>query len=611
MTKTGAGNRITRREFTFEARPDEEFQPWPLFERLVRECIMPHWRLMAIAMTAMVFSAATAGTMPFLLQRIGDDVFVAKDTTLVFVLPIIVVVVIAARAAANWVTAVAEGSLGTKIVAELRFRMFDTIAAADLAWVQGFNSGRFVSAFVYDVNTLDRAATKVMTGLIRNGLSVVFLMGAMFYMDWRLSLIALLGAPLAILNLRKQKRRIRTAAGRSLEHAGDLNSMLTQTLQGMRVVKAYGQEQNEARRLRQIALRLRKYIMKATRSRAAVGPVWETLTGIGIAAAIFYGGWQGIYGDVTLGHFMGFMTAGLLAFQPMKTLANIQAMLSEGLMAADRVFAVIDYASQVTEAQGAKPLRVDKGTISFRDVDFAYEGGGPVLSGFNLEIPAGSTVALVGPSGAGKSTVLNLILRFFDPSSGAILIDGQDLREATIASVRGASALLTQDPVLFDDTIAANISYGSEWASEQEVAAAAQSAAAHDFIMRLPEGYQTCVGESGIRLSGGERQRIAFARAMLRDTPILLLDEPTSALDAESEAKVQDAMDRLLAGRTVVMIAHRLSTVQKADIICCMENGRIVESGTHGELVARRGRYASMVQAQILGNEAPFAVAGE
>jgi subfamily B ATP-binding cassette protein MsbA len=387
--------------------------------------------------------------------------------------------------------------------------------------------------------------------------------------------------------------------------------MLTQTLQGMRVVKAYGQEANEAQRLRQIALRLRKYIMKATRSRAAVGPVWETLTGIGIAAAIFYGGWQGIYGDVSLGHFMGFMTAGLLAFQPMKTLANIQAMLSEGLMAADRVFAVIDYASQVTEAPGAKPLRVEKGAISFRDVDFAYDGGGPVLSGFNLDIPAGSTVALVGPSGAGKSTVLNLILRFFDPSGGAILIDGQDLRESTIASVRAASALLTQDPVLFDDTIAANISYGSEWASEQEVAAAAQSAAAHDFIMRLPEGYQTRVGESGIRLSGGERQRIAFARAMLRNTPILLLDEPTSALDAESEVKVQDAMDRLLAGRTVVMIAHRLSTVQRADIICCMENGRIVESGTHGELVARRGRYASMVQAQILGDEAEFAVAGE
>jgi subfamily B ATP-binding cassette protein MsbA len=610
MTRIGASNRAERREFTFEARPDEDFSAWPLFERLVRECIMPHWRLVAIAFATMIFAAATSGAMPFLLQRIGDDVFVAKDTRLLYVLPVLVVVVIAARAAANWGTAVAEGSLGTKIVAELRLRMFDTIAAGDLAWIQGFNSGRFVSAFINDVGKIDRGATKVLTGLVKNGLSVVFLVGAMFYMDWRLSLLALLGAPLAVFNLSKQKRRIRKASGRGLQHAGDLSSMLTETLQGMRVVKAYGQEENEAQRLGEVVRRLRKYIMKATRSRAAVGPVWEALTGIGVAIAIFYGGWQGIYGDVTLGHFMGFMTAALLAFQPMKSLANIQAKLSEGLLAAERVFAVIDYASHVTEKRGAKPLHVEKGAISFRNVDFAYAGGGPVLAGLSFEIPAGSKVALVGPSGAGKSTVLNLILRFFDPAGGAILIDGQDLREATLASVRGASALLTQDPVLFDETIAANIRYGSDWASDEEVAAAAESAAAHDFIMRLPNGYQTRVGEAGIRLSGGERQRIAFARAMLRNTPILLLDEPTSALDAESEVKVQDAMDRLLAGRTVVMIAHRLATVQKADIIYCMENGRIVESGTHGELVARRGRYASMVQAQLLGDEAQTAVAG-
>jgi subfamily B ATP-binding cassette protein MsbA len=378
----------------------------------------------------------------------------------------------------------------------------------------------------------------------------------------------------------------------------------------MRVVKANGQEANETKRFRAIVHNIRKYLMKTTRTRAAVGPLWDVATGVGFAVAILYGGWQGINGNVTLGEFMGFMTAALLTFQPLKQISAVQAQLAEGLLAAERVFALIDYPSQVTERRGAKPLSVGAGAISIRNVDFAYDSGGPVLSNFSLEIPAGQKLALVGPSGAGKSTVLNLILRFFDPRSGAILIDGQDLRDVTIASVRGASALLTQDPVLFDDTIFANIAYGSPGAGDQAVAAAAEAAAAHDFISALPDGYETQAGEAGNRLSGGERQRIAFARAMLRNSPIVLLDEPTSALDAESEAKLQAAMNSLLVGRTVVMIAHRLSTVQRADRICYMENGRIVESGTHAELVAKRGRYARMVQTQLLG-DAPHLAAVE
>jgi subfamily B ATP-binding cassette protein MsbA len=380
----------------------------------------------------------------------------------------------------------------------------------------------------------------------------------------------------------------------------------------MRVVKAYGQEEHEARRFSHLTRNLRKYLMKITRSRATVGPVWEVATGIGIAAAILYGGYQGIYGTVSLGHFAGFMAAALIAFQPIKALASIQTTLSEGLLAAGRVFALIDYSSHVRERPGAPALKVSAGAIRFDDVTFSYDPeNGPVLKNFSLDIPAGFKLALVGPSGSGKSTVLNLILRFFDPESGRVTIDGQDLRDTTLPSVRAASALLTQDPVLFDDTIAANIAYGSEGADEDAIAAAASAAAAHDFIMRLPDGYQSRVGESGNRLSGGERQRIAFARAMLRDAPILLLDEPTSALDAESEAKVQGALSRIIAGRTVVMIAHRLSTVQRADRICYMEEGRILESGTHAELVARRGRYAGMVQTQMLGDEPQLAIAGE
>jgi subfamily B ATP-binding cassette protein MsbA len=583
---------------------------WPVILRLLRECMLPNWKIVLVGILAMTVTAATAGALPFLIQKLGDDVFVGRDSTLLFVLPALVLLVMLLRAAADWVATVTESSLGTKIVADLRVRMFDTMAAADLAWLQRTHSGRFVSAFVNDALIVDRAATKVLTALFKNALSVVLLVGAMVYMDWRLSLLVLIGAPIALLNLVRQKRRIKRSASRSLKEYGDLGSMLTQTLQSMRVVKAYSQEENEAHRFRRIVDNVRKYLMKTQRSRAMVGPVSEAMTGVGLAAAMFYGGWQGIYGNVSLGHFMGFIAAAMLAFQPMRAVATAQATLSEGLLAAARIFALIDHASHVTEIRGAKPLRVSEGAISFRNVAFAYEGGNPVLCDFSLEIAAGQKVALVGQSGAGKSTVLNLILRFFDPVEGAIFIDGQNLREATLRSVRGASALLTQDPVLFDDSVGANIAYGSEGASDDAIAAAAEAAAAHDFITRLPAGYETRVGEAGGRLSGGERQRIAFARAMLRNTPILLLDEPTSALDAESEAKVQAAMDRLLVGRTVVMIAHRLSTVKKADLICFMEGGRVVETGTHDELVARRGKYARMFQTQLVGDEPQRAYAG-
>lgn len=585
--------------FSFDAERYENLPAWPIFMRVVRECIMPHWWLFAVSVGCMGAAAATSGLTPILLQRMGDDVFVGKSPTLLVLLPLLLLLVTVIRALGAWMGSVADASLGSRIVAELRFRMLDTIAAADLAWIQGFNSGRFVSACIGDTNTVNMAGTRIITGIFQNGLTVVCLLGAMFYLDWRMSLVVMLGVPVAVVNLNRQKRRVRHASGRTFQESGVLSSRLTQTLQGMRVVKAYGQEQAEAQRLRDTVRLLRKYLMKATRAKAAVGPVWDIGMGLGVAGALFYGGWQGIYGHVTLGHFMGFIAAGLMVVQPMKALANIQTTLIEGLIAAARVFAVIDYPSHVVEAASAKPLQISGGAISLRNVDFGYEAGRSALADLTLEIPAGQKVALVGPSGAGKSTVLNLILRFFDPARGSVLIDGHDIRDATIASLRGSMALLTQDPVLFDETIATNICYGSEGASEEAMIAAAKAAAAHDFILQLPKGYDTLVGEAGNRLSGGERQRVALARAMLRNSPIILLDEPTSALDSQSEAKVQEAMAHLFAGRTVVMIAHRLSTVQRADKICYMEDGRVLESGTHAELLALGGRYAGLVERQF------------
>lgn len=583
---------------------------WAIAVRLVREYVLPNWKLVALALGAAATSAATVGAFPFLMQKVADGVFVGKDSTLLYVLPPLIFLVSMLRAGAEWLASVTEAAIGSKVVADLRNRLFNTLALADLGWLQRNHSGRFVSAFGYDTPIVDRAAIRVLTTVIRHSLTVVVLLGAMIYMDWRLSLVALIGIPFGIYRLGRQRRRIKGSVRRSLQETGDLGSMVSQTLQSIRIVKAYGQEEAETSRFGGLTERVRKLTMRTARQRATVNPISEAVTGVGIGLAVLYGGWQGIYGGVTLGHFMGFMTAALLAFQPMRALAGAQASLTEGLTAAARVFSIIDHAARITEAPDARPLKTGKGAITFRNVTFGYEEGRDVLRDFSLSIEGGQKVALVGHSGAGKSTVLNLLLRFYDPTAGSIQIDGQDIKGVTLASLRAATALLTQEPVLFDDTVAVNIGYGSPAASREAIVAAAKAAAAHDFISAMPNGYDSRVGESGMQLSGGERQRIAFARAMLRDAPILLLDEPTSSLDAESEAKVQEAMDRLLRDRTVVMIAHRLSTVKKADMICVMHDGRIVESGTHLELVARRGAYARMFQTQFTDGEPKLFLAG-
>ncbi|HEX2258049.1 MAG TPA: ABC transporter ATP-binding protein [Afifellaceae bacterium] len=577
---------------------------WPVIVRLMRETVLPHWPVLILTLAAMVAAAATAGALPFLMQTVTDEIFAAKNEQFLYTMPFLVIAIMAFRAAAEWTARVSDAWLGNEVVADLRTRMFDTLAKADLAWLQRTHTGRFVSAFVNDTPIVERAAARTVTAVVKNGLTVAALVAAMFYMDWRLALLVSVGLPFAAMFLGRQKRRIRGSVRRSLQEAGDLGSMLTQTLQSMRVVKAYRQEAQEARRFQTIVRSIKRYLMRTARSHAAIGPVTEALSGLGLAAAIFYGGWQGIHGELSLGQFTGFMTAAMLMYQPLKALVTAQANLTEGVTAAARVFAIIDHKPRVVEAPDARPLKFTGGALAIRDVEFGYDDGTLVLSDLNLEVPAGSKVALVGPSGAGKSTVLNLVLRFYDPSRGQILIDGQDIRGTTLSSLRSGCVLLTQDPVLFDDTIAGNIAYGSPDATREAIVAAARAAAAHDFIERLPAGYDSRVGESGLRLSGGERQRIAFARAMLRNAPILLLDEPTSALDAESEAKVQAAMESLLQGRTVLMIAHRLSTVKKADMICVIVNGRIAEQGNHESLVARGGYYARLFRTQFTG-EAP------
>jgi subfamily B ATP-binding cassette protein MsbA len=421
----------------------------------------------------------------------------------------------------------------------------------------------------------------------------------MFYEDWMLALASFFAFPLAIQPIAKIGRRMRRVSANTQIEAGLITTLLNQTFQGARHVKAYGMEAYEEGRAATLFERMFRLIDRANRTRARASPLMEALGGAAIAVVILYGGYQVIDGSRTPGAFFTFITALLLAYQPLKSLANLNASLQEGLAAAQRLFEVLDIEPDIRDVPGARPLRVSGGEIRLEDVRFGYQPPAVALDGISLTVPAGSTVALVGPSGAGKTTVLNLIPRFYEVASGRIAIDGQDVRDVTLASLRGALALVAQEASLFDDTVRANIAYGRLDAGDAEIAAAAAAAGADRFIDELPQGYDTLVGEHGMRLSGGQRQRLAIARAMLKNAPILLLDEATSALDNESERQVQAALRRLMRGRTTLVIAHRLSTITGADLICVMDRGRIVESGKHAQLLARGGLYARLYETQF------------
>jgi len=592
-----------------------------IVRRIWQEHLRPRGGLLAIATVAMLLTAATTGAIPFLIQRTADDVFVAKQEEMVFWIAVAIAIVTVIKAISEYVANVTVGYLGHRFIADLRIQMFAQLARADLGWIQSVHSGRLLSGFLNDANLIRATASRTIVTLGENALKVVILVGSMIYMDPRFSVLVLIFMPFAWIMLSRQRRKMRKSTSKSLQETGDLSALVTQTLRGMRVVRAYRQEGQEEQRAASAINRAMEFTMRGTRARALSSPSMELLVGFGFALAIYFAGTQGVRGDLTLGHFMGFMTAALLIYAPLKSVATLQTQLQEGVAASCRVFGVVDREVTLIELPDAKPLSLKKGEIEFRDVTFAYEAENPVLKGVSLTVPPGKTVALVGPSGSGKSTLVNLTLRFFDPEQGQVLIDGQDIKHVTVESLRDAVALVTQDPVLFDDTIRANIAYGSKPLVEEQVIAAAKAAAAHDFIMGLPRGYDTRVGEAGGLLSGGERQRIAIARAIYKDAPILLLDEPTSSLDSEAEAKVQAALEGLMQGRTALMIAHRLSTVKKADLICVLDQGRIVEIGPHDELVAKGGLYTRLHRTQfgIAGGYAaaspnegvPVAVAGE
>ncbi len=569
-----------------------------LLARLFRGYIRPHLGTLSVAMVAMAVVAATTGAYAYIMQPLVDRVFVNRDASMLLFVPAVVLAVGAIKAIATYMQAYLMGVFGQRIIADIQNSMYAHIIRADLAFFHSKQTGGLIASFLNDANLLNEALGKALTGIAKDFLTLVFLIGVLFSMDWQLSLVTIIILPVAVFPVRKLGRRMRKASMHNQELTGNFSALLGETFAGARHIKAYGMEAYETGRVAQSNETRLQAMFTVIRNRAAGAPLMEFLGSVAVAAVVFYGGSQGLSGRISTGEFFAFITALLLAYQPLKSIANFNTALQEGMAAAIRIFALLDTEPKIQDAPDAKPLVVRGGTVRFDNVVHAYSDGAPALNGISFEAAAGRTTAIVGPSGAGKSTTLNLIPRFYDAASGRVQIDGQDVRGVTQASLRAVVGLVSQESTLFNDTIRANIAYGRPGASEDEIVAAARSAAAHDFIVSLPKGYDTLVGEAGVKLSGGQRQRVAIARAMLKNAPILLLDEATSSLDTESERLVQDALRRLSQGRTTIVVAHRLSTVVDADRIFVVDDGRIVESGTHGELLARRGLYAKLYTLQ-------------
>lgn len=581
-----------------------------LIGRMWRDWMSAYKGRVAMAVSLMIVVAGASAAYPKLIE-VSVDMLEAKNPNVVWLMPLAIILVTFIKGTASYGQSVLSQSVALRVINMIQKAMFAHLMQADMQAHEDTSTGKLISRFTNDVNLMRDALSRTLTAMARDFVTAAALIGMMFYLDWLLAIIVVVTFPVAGRPIIRIGRRLRRASTNAQTGMGELTANLEQAFSGIRLIKSYRMEDYERVRANDLFDRIYYLVMKTVKGRARTYPFLETIGGASVAAVLAYGGWRILSGTGTLGEFVGFLAAVILAYQPIRSLGNLNAALQEGLAAVQRSFDLLDTPAQIVDAEDARDLVLDGGRVSFDHVTFAYTADKPALNDVSLEVAPGQTVALVGPSGAGKSTVMNLLLRFHDVNAGTVAIDGQDVRALTMASLRDAVALVSQDITLFNDTVAANIRFGRPDATDAEVVAAARDAAAHDFVSALPDGYDTLVGDRGSSLSGGERQRIAIARAMLKDAPILLLDEATSALDAESERQVQIALDRLTADRTTLVIAHRLATVMNADRILVMDAGRLVETGTHSELQAQDGLYARLSRLQFREPGLQEAAAGD
>ncbi len=569
-------------------------------ERLLN-LVKPYWVRLVLAMICMAVVAGVTALMAYLVKPVLDDIFFQKSMATLSLLPPFIILLYIVKGGFGYGQAYLMSFVGQRIVANLREQLYRHLQRLSLSYFDRTSTGLLMSRIINDVNLIQGAVSSAVTGILKDLFTIIGLVVVIFYRDWQLAGLAILVLPIAVLPIVKFGRKLRKISTQSQKTMAAISIHLHETLSGNRIVKAFGMEDREVERFQKKNQTFFDLTMKDVSVKSMSSPIMEFLGGIGIAAIIWYGGYNVIRGTSTPGTFFSFLTALLMLYEPIKHLSGVNNTIQQGMAAAVRVFEILDLEPEIQDQPGATPLQEVRQGIVFQDVSFRYDREW-VLRHLNLEVRFGEVIALVGTSGGGKTTLVNLIPRFYERTEGEILIDGRPIQSVTLASLRGQIGIVTQQTILFNDTVRNNIRYGSPQKSEEEIIQAARAAYAYDFIERLPEQMETLIGEQGVRLSGGERQRISIARALLKDAPILILDEATSALDSDSEAEVQRALENLMTGRTTLVIAHRFSTIRKADRIIVIADGRIVEQGRHEELWQLGGEYRRIYEIQFRDN---------
>ena len=571
-----------------------------LVKRIFKECVVIHWRTFLVSILLMLVIAGTTSFHAWLIKPALDKVFMQKDQFWLVWIPIIVLAVTVVKGFATYFQLLTMNVITMRITADMRKRLYAHFIKSDISKLHSRSSGDMTASILNEIGSIVGAISTVMNGSIKQVLTLGSLIVVMFCQSVELSLIAFIGFPLAAYPIYKIGRKLRSLSFKNQEVASKFASQMNDTLQYSKLVKAYSCEDFEINRMSKIIEAIVVMGKKISRLSLIASPFVESLAGIGVAAVIWYGGMKVINGTTTTGAFFSFFAAMMMAYRPLKSVSGMNSGIQMGLAAATRFYRLIDEKQTIIDKPNAIHLDKVRGDITLEDVSFRYIEEKNTLTKINIDVAAGKTIALVGHSGGGKSTIMSMILRFYDPEQGRVTIDGHDIRDLSLKSVRKSMSVVNQEVMLFDDTILENIRYGKEDATQEEIINAAKLAEADEFIRELPQGYNTQIGQNGIRLSGGQRQRIAIARAILYNAPILLLDEATSSLDPISERLIKDALSKLMQGRTSIVIAHRLSTVIHADKIFVISEGKVVESGNHKELMAKEGgAYANLYSKQF------------